>query len=284
MADSGALSPTGMFQGLPCVRLRHPGGDTLLTTLHGAQVLSWVAGGVERLYLSPKAVMDGEAAIRGGIPVCFPQFNQRGPLVKHGFARHLPWVPGPVRTVGPEIVCEFSLMDSETTRSVWPHPFVATLDVRLGAGRLQLDFSVENTGSTALSFTLALHSYLRVSDIADVQLDGLDGQPVWDSVADRHARQAGPLRFTGEFDRVYQAPASPLTLVDLARSLRIVQSESLGQKVVWNPGATLCATLEDMPPDDYRQMLCVEAAQIDLPVDLAPGARWTGWQSLTVAD
>ena len=79
------------YQGQPCIRLHTPQGDTALVALQGAQVLSWVAGGRERLYLSPRAVLDGQAAIRGGIPLCFPQFNQRGPLPKHGFARNLAW-------------------------------------------------------------------------------------------------------------------------------------------------------------------------------------------------
>ncbi|MFX6031775.1 hypothetical protein ABTE99_19565, partial [Acinetobacter baumannii] len=69
-----------------------PSGDVAIVALQGAQVLSWVmADGVERLYLSPRSVFDGHTAIRGGVPVCFPQFNQRGPLAKHGFARNLPW-------------------------------------------------------------------------------------------------------------------------------------------------------------------------------------------------
>ena len=284
MADPGPLSATEVIHGQPCVRLRLENGDAALVALHGAQVLSWTAGGVERLYLSPKAVMDGQAAIRGGIPLCFPQFNQRGPLVKHGFARHLRWVPGPVRVEGPEIVAEFGLTHSEASLAVWPHAFAATLAVRLGAGRLQLEFSVHNTGGVALNFTLALHSYLRVGDIAGVRLDGLYGQPVWDSVADQRTQQAGPPRFAGEFDRVYQAAAGPLMLSDAAHKLRIAQSPNFGQTVVWNPGAAHCATLADMPPDGYRHMLCVEAAQIDARVDLAASARWAGWQSMTVAD
>jgi glucose-6-phosphate 1-epimerase len=80
------------FRGQPA--LRATGGDAAVLTvaLHGAQVLSWTtADGVERLYLSPRAVFDGAAAIRGGVPICCPQFNQRGMLPKHGFMRNLPW-------------------------------------------------------------------------------------------------------------------------------------------------------------------------------------------------
>ena len=80
----------------PLCRLHTPEGDTALISLHGAQVLSWrTANGHERLYLSPQidwqAVAQSRYAIRGGIPLCWPQFNRRGSLPKHGFARLLPW-------------------------------------------------------------------------------------------------------------------------------------------------------------------------------------------------
>ena len=78
------------WQGLPAIRLRLACGDAALVALQGAQLLSWQAGGEEQLFLSPLAAHDGHTPIRGGIPVCFPQFNQRGPLVKHAFARTLP--------------------------------------------------------------------------------------------------------------------------------------------------------------------------------------------------
>ena len=90
-----ARSEVETYCGQPCIRLAIGDGDCALVALHGAQVLSWISGGRERLYLSPKAVFDGQAAIRGGIPLCFPQFNQRGLLrevVDHPGARPKPFM------------------------------------------------------------------------------------------------------------------------------------------------------------------------------------------------
>ena len=71
-------------------------------------------------------------------------------------------------------------------------------------------------------------------------------------------------------------------LHDGAHGLQLTQSASLSNTVVWNPGGALCARLADLPPDGYRSMLCVEAAQIDRPITLAPGQQWQGWQELRV--
>ena len=62
---------------------------------YGAHVVSWTtADGDERLFLSPRSAYSEGAAIRGGVPVIFPQFNQRGPdfdVPRHGFARNRRW-------------------------------------------------------------------------------------------------------------------------------------------------------------------------------------------------
>lgn len=53
-----------------------PTGESVHVLLHGATVTSWKdASGDEKLWLSEGAVLDGSAAVRGGIPVVFPVCN-----------------------------------------------------------------------------------------------------------------------------------------------------------------------------------------------------------------
>lgn len=284
-----------LFQGQPCLHLRLACGDAVTVALHGAQVMSWVSAGRERLYLSPMAVFDGRSAIRGGVPVCFPQFNQRGPLPKHGFARNLCWsqvsgrssVPdGANQTAaagsGNSAHLSLRLHDSEFTRALWPHSFEATLTVQLEPGSLQITLEACNADDKPLLFTGALHTYLAVDDIAAVRLDGLRGQPCWNALTDQTGPGSDGLRFNGDFDRVYAAAPTPLTLRDGTQRLQISQSASLSDTVVWNPGAALCGRLTDMPANGFARMLCVEAAQVMAPVRLAAGAEWQGWQRLAV--
>lgn len=279
----------GFFRGQPCLELALPGAGRIRVALHGAHLLSWqTADGVERLYLSPQAHFDGVEPIRGGVPLCFPQFNQRAlgspALPKHGFARTMAWAPhdGPVDTLG------LRLADSAASRALWPHGFAAAFNIELAPNRLRLHFEVANSGATAWPFALALHTYLKVDGIADATLDGLAGQSYWDGVADlerpeqRRIEPAGALAFAGETDRVYAAAAAPLRLRHGGGELLIAQSDSLPDTVVWNPGAARCAGIADLPADGYRQMLCVEAALVNDPVTLQPGQSWRGWQELRV--
>ena len=270
-------------QGQACIRLSLPAGDSVQIALHGAQVLSWVTGGRERLFLSSQAVFDGHSAIRGGVPVCFPQFNQRGPLPKHGFARNLVWEADPsAEWVGSAAQISLSLADTEETRAMWPHAFAVSLVVQLAPGSLQITLVVRNNGAQPMPFTGALHTYLAVSHISEVWLSGLDGQPSWDALTDQLGLHEDDIFFDGEFDRVFVAAPTPLTLHDGKQRLRITQSDSWADTVVWNPGESLCRRIADLPADGYSQMLCVEAAQVLKPVVLAPAATWQGWQRLSV--
>jgi glucose-6-phosphate 1-epimerase len=272
-----------VFRGQPAVRLALPGGDSCTVALHGAHVLSWTtADGVERLYLSPEARFDGQSPIRGGVPVCWPQFNQRGPLPKHGFARNLPWTAEPQADDRRDTVV-LALRDGAATRALWPHAFRARLAVTLAARSLRIALSIDNLGGEPWSFAAALHSYLRVDEATAVRLEGLQGANRWDAVRDdRHVEMAPALAFGSEFDSVYAAPARPLRLVQPSGTLEISQSASCTETVVWNPGPLLAAKLDDLPDDGWRHMLCVEAARIDESVLLAPGAQWQGWQQLKV--
>ncbi len=275
-----------------CLRLTLPSHDTVLVALHGAQVLSWQTGdGRERLYLSPRAVVDGQAAIRGGVPLCFPQFNTRGPLAKHGFVRNRAWQPVPLAagraSVGElgtaqslSLTFSHQLHTEPALDGLWPHPFELLLTVQLAPNSLHMALQVRNTGAKIMPFTVALHTYLAVQTLSQARLEGLAGLRYWDALTDTHPVHAGDWRYTGPFDAVFPAAPVPLVLHDQNAALEITQSPSLTNTVVWNPGPALSQQLADMPDDGYQHMLCVEAAQIDTPVQLAAGGQWQGWQQL----
>jgi glucose-6-phosphate 1-epimerase len=292
MSDS-LVAANCVFQEQPCVEISLPGGDRALVALFGAQVLSWVtADGIERIYLSPRARFDGSRAIRGGVPLCFPQFNQRAlgqaPLPKHGFARTQTWRVSAVQEHSRWAETTLELTDSPQTQALWPHAFAAKCTITLEPDNLKIAFEVVNTDEMRFTFAFALHTYLQVDDISRCELLGLQGLDYWDSVQHRSqptvsATQAErALRFRSEIDRVYAKAKVPLMMRDGNGSLRVEQSPSLSDVVVWNPGAAVCATLDDMPADGFENMLCVEAARINAPQVLEPGDSWRGSQSLRI--
>src|SRR5205085_926570 len=89
----------------------------------------------------------------------------------------------------------------------------------------------------------------------------------------------GPMVVGRATGRVYFGVADPLTLQDVASRV-VIRQDGFRDVVVWNPGAHPPAPLPGLPPDGYRQFVCVEAAVIEHPVPLAPGALWRGAQRL----
>jgi glucose-6-phosphate 1-epimerase len=282
MANGGALCNSETQYGQAGRRLTLANGDSVWVALQGAQVLSWRAGGRERLYLSPSNVWDGRSPIRGGVPVCFPQFNQRGSLPKHGFARNSLWTAGSAIAHLDGVQQDFTFSWSAQTLAVWQSRFEARLRLQLTPGMLTLTLTVHNLDSRPLEFSGALHSYLAVDEIAHTRLHGLQGQPEWDALANRRAHATAELQFDGEFDRVYDAAPTPLVLQDGAYRLEISQSPGWAHTVVWNPGRDKCAAMVDLPSDGFAHFLCVEAAQALSPITVAAAANWQGWQRFRV--
>ncbi len=71
---------------LPIVIISHERGDySLEIYLHGATVTSWRHQNLERIFVSSLTVWNGIKAIRGGIPVVWPQFGQPDTtMAQHG--------------------------------------------------------------------------------------------------------------------------------------------------------------------------------------------------------
>ncbi len=271
--------------GQPAVRIQSPDGAHATVLLHGGHVVSWCpAGGQEQLYLSPQAVASEGKAVRGGVPVIFPQFEQRGPdfsLPRHGLARTRTWAIDSSSVGKEHAQVTLALDDSAETRALWPHSFTLELTVSVSGQGLDLELHAHNPGTTSWPFAAALHTYLAVSDLGAVRLQGLEGCHYIDNVAGGEAIEDHPeKRFYGEMDRIY-AKAPSLLLRDGPRRLGI-EAHEMPDVVLWNPGPDKCKDLSDMPDEDWQRMLCVEAALISDPVTLGPDERWTGRQSLTL--
>ena len=270
------------FHGYEALRLNGPRGAQAVVSRFGGQVLSWTpSDGRERLYLSERAIFDGREPIRGGIPVCFPQFSSQGGLPKHGFVRCKPWQVTAQRCGDDYALVTLLTEDDAATHALWSHSFELELTVMLEADTLDLELGLSNTGEEALTFTGALHTYLQVDAIENVRLSGLCGTNYRDSAnGGREGREAAEiLTFAGETDRICLGASRPLSLNDGAGQLGIAQ-DGFTDVVVWNPWADKGAALADLPPDGWRRMLCVEAAVAGAPLTVRPGEEWYGRQKL----
>lgn len=265
--------------------------------VYGAHVLSWkTPDGKEQLYLSGRSAFREGTAIRGGIPIIFPQFSTFGPLPRHGFARTRAWndrrpvakTPGPVlRTATtepsdvPSSSLTFRMRDDDATRALWPHAFVAGYEVAVDVDVLRTTLNVRNTGDTPFAFTAALHTYLRVRDVADVSLGGLAGMTYRDATQQgaEGVQQDSALFIAGEVDRVYLDVPGPVTLREPGRVVE-VRSPGFRDVVIWNPGERLGDTIPDLDIGGWRHFVCLEAATIAQPIWLAPNESWTGRQIL----
>ncbi|HET6763618.1 MAG TPA: D-hexose-6-phosphate mutarotase [Longimicrobiaceae bacterium] len=281
-SDSATVEGNG---GLRKVVLRHACGSSAEIYLHGAHVTSWRdASGTERLFLSSASAFNADTAIRGGIPVIFPQFAGQGPLPKHGFARTAEWAVASVADEGsgPSIAV-LRLEDSDATRAIWPHAFAAELRVALDE-RLSVRLTVVNTGDEPIEFTAALHTYLAVDDVAAARVEGLEGVRWVDKVDHGDAKvELSPRRpIAGEVDGIYlDVPGDVRVVGGSSATLRIVH-DGFPDVVVWNPGPERGGALPDLGPGDFARMLCVEPAAVGQPVRLAPGESWSGEQVLIV--
>jgi len=264
------------------IELNHVLGARARVFHHGAHVTSWkTADGVERLFLSERSQLQLGVAIRGGVPIIFPQFATRGPLTRHGFARTAPWRAEPVTASASQAV--FHLSDSPAT-AMWPYAFAARYDVSLGDKSLIMSLTVNNTGATPFSFTAALHTYLRVHDVERIRIAGLQNCRYRDSANGNVERdEVHPfVTIHGEVDRIYFSGQRPITVHNPELGDVLCAAEGFTDTVIWNPGKTLTAGMSDMVPGGYRHMICVEAAVVEQPVQLAAGHTWTGVQRLTL--
>lgn len=279
------LRPIAGRGGQPKLALRAPDGAIAEVYLHGAHVTSWVPAGpdAERLFVSATSAFRSGAPIRGGVPVIFPQFGAFGSLPRHGFARTSDWQPiAATGSAGDTASVTLRLIDSAASRALWPHAFSADMTVTVRGAALTLQLAVSNTGRAPMEFTAALHTYLRVGDVRQTLVRGLEGCTFRDSTQGgaEYIQTEPELAITGEIDRIYLQVSRKLALIEPGRTTGI-ESSGFPDAVVWNPGAERGAALPDLEPGGHARMLCIEAAAVAAPILLDAGQRWSGVQRLS---
>src|SRR5262245_23742016 len=247
--------------------------------LHGAHVTHHqVDGEPLLLFLSSRSRFEAGRAIRGGVPVVFPWFGPKtgDPTAPdHGFARTSDWSVESVEARDGAVTLVLGLEPSADTRRYWRPDFRVRQRVEIGA-TLAIALDVLNCSDAPFTFEEALHTYLRVGDVHDVSVTGLDGVTYIDRRDGMRRATLGPGPFAPRdaTDRVFLDTRARCVVSDprLGRRLSLEKTGS-ATTVVWNPWEDGAAALSDLGPGEWRSMLCVETANAaDDAVTLAPGA------------
>lgn len=272
--------------GLKKVSLQHKSGASAEVYLWGATLTSYRSPcGKEHIFVSPGAIWDGKKAIRGGVPVVFPQFGQPDKaMAQHGFARSTEWSLTAFYDSEDSVCATFSMKDTEATLEKWPHAFVLDYLVKLTADSLTMRLRVTNSGDADFNFQALLHTYFKIPDVAQAAVCGLKGLSYIDKVSggdtkteseekvvlpdftDRvyinPSEAAGEVKITGEADSLLY------TVVNAATTQDGTSKPTPCDVVVWNPYEG--ASPGDLPPPAYKDFVCVEPLLVNATHKLGP--------------
>jgi glucose-6-phosphate 1-epimerase len=148
-----------------------------------------------------------------------------------------------------------------------------------------VQLTATNIGDELFSFTAALHTYIAVADIRESAIRGFSGKWYLDKTQGgiETKDEAKKLVISDETDRVYLKAPKKVEVEDRGNDRRIeVSATGFKDAVVWNPWAEKVTGFIGLGTEDYLRMVCVEAAQIGAPVELKPGASWSGAQTLAI--
>ncbi|WP_198942527.1 D-hexose-6-phosphate mutarotase [Methyloprofundus sedimenti] len=256
---------------MPCIQVNNAKASALIS-IYAGQVLSFkpVNQTEDFMFISENAYFAEGKAAKGGVPICWPWFGAATELdhitqekkPDHGFVRTRFWsvVTAEMLDNGDtKIVLEIS--DTEETRKIWPYSFNLILEILI-SDSLTLQLTTRNTGKQPFSITEALHTYLNVGDVTQVEVLGLENTEYLDKNSGfAKAYQAGVVKIFEPTDRIHSAITHQLILADPDFNRKIKISSSGNQNVVvWNPWIEGATTVQDLDKDDYKRFICLEVA------------------------
>lgn len=234
---------------------------TARIALIGAKVMSFVpAGGVDII----GGGSSSDVLSHCGVPICWPWFGGADTPI-HGFVRTEEWNLDLLETTsdgGHRAVFSISPARCADPRgAAFDCALSLTVEV---SDTLEMSLSMHNLMDQTLRIGCALHTYFRISDIANVEIDGLDGAEFFDKTARGGGKRYvhhGKILIDDEVDWVFDKSRSAVELVDrgLKRVIRVEKTGS-ASTVVWNPGEVVAARMADLADGAFRHMVCIESA------------------------
>jgi len=241
---------------------------------YGATVISWKAGGLERLFVSSKAILDGSKPVRGGIPVVFPCFgagihSEHMKLPQHGFARSEKWTFDGITRDNPievsvkfsectslvifcicfELISSFLLLlllealkPSTQIMTKYEPKFEISYTVTLFENQLGTDLTVYNPPDSIkeLEFQALLHNYFRVP-ATSVRITPLQNAGYYDKTrandeekAIRRIESRAEVDVQRYTDFVYEDAHGVYTLTWPEGKI-VIETKNLKDVVIWNP-------------------------------------------------
>ena len=246
------------YQQQPIIKVSHPKASALIS-LFGGHIISFQPTGQhERLWLSEEAIFDGQGALRGGIPICWPWFG-RIHTPAHGFARNSEWEITRHSEDEHSAQLTLSLLHSEQTHAIWPHQFHLSLHITI-TEQLTVNLEIKNTDQSPWQCSGALHSYLRVNDIHQTEITGMGGEYIDSLQSNKRCQGETTLTLADTVDRVYTQPESTITINDRS-DLQITKVTNQGHNsvVIWNPWQDGATSMKDMNNDGYQHLICAES-------------------------
>lgn len=276
--------PSGPVPTENVIELRHASGGTCKVSTYAAHLLSWCPSlGKEQVFLAEMAeVGKAGVAVRGGVPICWPQFGAFENAVdscklKHGFARTSPkWS---VLRRGEESVSLVLKSDQETRKS-WAKDFEFVYTISLGKGSVRMEMDVRNDNDTPLEFTGCLHSYWRCDSSEKCSVQGLQGCKFDKGIGSSFREDATESRPSVQFvdaketQLLFGGAGDAVTLLENGTPRLRLTKSNMPDWVLWNTGAENGSGLKDLKEGEYKKYVCIEPCFASRPVRVAPGSSW----------
>merc|ERR1711879_647127 len=129
---------------------------------------------------------------------------------QHGFARISWWSHDKSESEEEKesASATFSLLPNELSKSMWPgNNFKLNLIVTLVQNQLKMQMSVENVGTTEMSYQVLYHTYFSIPDSTKVAVKGLKGLKYLDKLQEgrEFEETEDAVTISKETDRVYKS-------------------------------------------------------------------------------